>query len=144
MKKLTIKVLIENSNIPATLIRSAINQFGGWESFKQLAPDVTNHGIDGGFHGFIYYADTTKFARRNMKNIIAMGEEQARDINETGFLGMVASFGCFRGDNLTQDEIARAIYQGKGEMVDQILNGLAWYAGGEVARLYCGLLEQEV
>jgi len=38
-----------------------------WESFKNSAPDISDHGISGGFRGFIYYADTVKFAQENKK-----------------------------------------------------------------------------
>ena len=65
MKKITIKNMIENSEIPASLIRSTIKQFGGFESFRESAPDVSNHGIAGGFNGFIYYSDTCDFFKRN-------------------------------------------------------------------------------
>lgn len=141
---ITIKKMIEQSNIPAKLIRSTIKQFGGFDAFRESAPDVANHGISGGFHGFIYYADTVPFFRRNRKEIIKMSTEQAKEVTDRGgMLEMVAGFNCMTSLEVTPDEIARAIYTGKGECADQILNCLAWYAGEEVARLYCDLVNQE-
>lgn len=148
MKKITMKQLIDNSNIPAKLIRSTITQFGGWDSFRECAQDVTNHGIDGGFHGFIYYVDTTKFFRKNRNMIMELATEQATGFGDRGALEMIRNFNCLidkrtRKPDFSADEIARAIYQSKGDCVDIIQNALAWYAGEEVARAYCDLLDQE-
>lgn len=51
--EVTLKKLVERSNIPESLIRAVVRQMGGWESFKESAPDICRGGIDGGFHGFI-------------------------------------------------------------------------------------------
>ena len=140
MKKITIKGMIENSNIPAKLIRSAIRQFGGFESFKELASDVSNYGINGGFHGFIYYVDTVAFFKRNRHEIMAMAENYADDFG-TGVLEMIRGFNCMKGFEI--DEIARVVYAGKGDCSEQIHNCLSWYAGEEVCRLYTDLMEQD-
>ena len=41
------------------------------EELKQTFTDITNspHGASGGFNGFIYYSETCKFARENIKDI---------------------------------------------------------------------------
>jgi len=54
---------------------------------------------------------------------------------------VIAGFNVFKRDPVSVDEVARAIYQGRGEMAEQILNVLAWYALEEVARAYCDLLD---
>lgn len=140
----TIKDLVTVSNIPEKLIRAVIRQLGGWESFKSSAPDITNHGIDGGFHGFIYNNDTEAFAKRNRKEIAAMASEQASDMG-VGVHEMICGFGCFRyGTKPTDEEIGSALYAGKDiEGGLNILNALAWYAGEEVSRAYCDLMERE-
>lgn len=61
----TLKSLIANSSIPAPLIRAVVRQLGGWERFTEQAPDITSHGINGGYSGFIYYAETHAFAKRS-------------------------------------------------------------------------------
>jgi hypothetical protein len=139
MKKITIKQMIENSNIPAKLIRSVIKQSGGFESFIESAQDIANHGIDGGFHGWIYYTDTCAFFKRNKSAILKLAEDQAF---EQGMLEMIQNFGDFRNNPISLDEVARAIYQGKGEMCEQIQNVMAWYAAEEVVRLYNDLTEE--
>lgn len=48
MKK-TIKQFCEYSSIDVGLIRAVIRQSGGWQSFQESAPDISNHGIAGGF-----------------------------------------------------------------------------------------------
>lgn len=142
MKNITINEMIKNSNIPAKLIRSTVKQFGGFESFKESAQDVTNHSIAGGFHGFIYYTDTCKFFKKNRKEILEMAQSMADDFGQ-GMLEMVAGFNCMKSLDVSQDEIARAIYTGKGEVVEQIENCLAWFAGEEVSRLYVDLTEND-
>lgn len=137
---MTLNTFIEKSHLPASLIRATVRQSGGWESFKESAQDVTNHGADGGFGGWIYYTETLKFTRTNKKAIMEALESMAQDLGE-GVLEMVQGFGVFRNDKPTTDEIARAIYQGKGEIADTVLNVLAWFALEEVSRSYCDLTE---
>lgn len=137
----TIKNLIENSNLPAALIRAVVRQSGGWESFCEMAPDITNHGIDGGFHGWIYYNETMAFTRKNKAAILEALKNLADDLGE-GMLEMVRGFGVFKNDkDITVDNIARAIYQGKGDYSTQVLNVLAWFAAEETARAYCDMIE---
>jgi hypothetical protein len=42
----------------SALIHAVVSRIG-----KESIEDVINHGIDGGFRGFIYYTDTVKFGR---------------------------------------------------------------------------------
>ena len=140
--KNTMAELIRNTNIPASLVRAVVRQIGGWESFTEAAPDICRGGIDGGFHGFIYNCDTEAFARRNRAAIAEMASEQARDFG-TGVIEMIRGFGCFRhGTPPTDEEIGSALYAGR-DATDglPVLNALAWYAGEEVSRAYCDLLE---
>ena len=138
MKHVTIKDMTENSDIPAPLIRSTIRQFGGLESFRESAVDVVSHGISGGFHGFIYHADTAAFFKRNRKHILTILRNDAECFGQ-GLLEMVQGFRCL-GPDYSLDEIARAIYSGKGDGVAQIYNCLCWYAGEAVCRLYTDLI----
>ena len=142
MKNITLKSFQDQTNIPARLVRAVVRQIGGWESFKEAAPDIASHGIDGGFNGFIYYAETESFAKRHRKDIASMASQQADDMG-CGVFEMIRGFGCFKGDELTDEELGQALYAGKqGENSPSILNGLAWYAGEEAARSYCDLTEQ--
>lgn len=136
--KPSLSALIEATNIPAALVRAVVRQMGGWESFAHSAPDICRSGIDGGFHGFIYNADTEPFARRNRKDIAAMASAQAEDFG-VGVIEMIRGFGCFRHGTLpTDEEIGSALYAGRdAENGLPVLNALAWYAGEEVARAYC-------
>lgn len=123
------------SHVPATIIRGVVRQLGGWnDDTRQNMRDIANHGIDGGFHGFIYYVDTVAFFKRNRKAIMTMVENDAREFGHTGALEFFASFNCMKG--YSQDEIAMAVYAGKGESVDHILNCIAWYVGETVARAF--------
>ena len=141
--KPTLKALIESTGIPDTLVRAVVRQMGGWDSFRESAPDVTRHGIGGGFHGFIYCADTEAFARRNRLDIAALAESQAEDFG-TGVIEMIQGFGCFKNDKPTSTEVGKALYGGKpSENTPNVLNALAWYAGEEVCRAYCDAFDPQ-
>ena len=136
----TLSQFCEASHLDAKLIRAVVRQFGGWESFQESAPDVCRGGIDGGFNGFIYNADTEPFARRNRSLIAAMAQEQASDFG-TSVTEMIQNFGCFRhGTKPSDADIGSALYAGKDSKDGEpVLNALAWYAGEEVCRSYCDL-----
>jgi len=140
--KTTQAKLIKSSNIPASLIRAVVRQLGGWDSFTEKAADITNHGINGGFSGFIYYTDTEKFAKANKDAILELASSQAQERGFDSTLAMIRGFGCFKGDTLTDCEIMNALCKGRNPKDGpNILNGLAWYAGEEVARAYCDMME---
>lgn len=143
IKAVTMARLIASTNIPASLVRATVKQFGGWESFTQAARDLQGGGIDGGFHGFIHTRDTHAFARRNRAVIQEMASQQASDLG-TSVTEMVQGFGCFRHQHQkpTDAEIGVALYAGKDDGAG-VLNALAWYAGEEVARAYTNLVERE-
>ena len=122
------------SHLDNSIIDAVIEQMGGKDSFKESAADITNHGIDGGFCGFIYHTDTVKFALANKTAIMHLLEDTANEVGFTGAMELIASFGCLNGD-YSQTEIAEAIYNDSDDST-QVLNALAWFAGEEVARSY--------
>tara|TARA_R110000823_G_scaffold179992_1_gene312314 strand:+ start:63 stop:479 length:417 start_codon:yes stop_codon:yes gene_type:complete len=134
-----ISLLKSNTNINSALIDSVIEQFGGKESFKESASDVSNNGINGGFGGFIYHNETVKFAQDNKALIMEMAEEQAQDFGNDGALSMIAGFNCLNNE-YNQSDIAAAIYSDSDDST-QVLNALAWYAAEEVCRAYADLKE---
>ncbi len=138
--KVSLKQLADSGRVPASLVRAVVRQFGGWESFTESAPDVCRGGIDGGFHGFIYNAETEPFARRNRADIAEMAAEQASEFG-TSVTEMIQGFGCFRNGTKPSDaDIGSALYAGRdNEGGEPVLNALAWYAGEEVCRAYCDL-----
>ena len=142
--KITLKKLIKYSSVPASLIRAVVRRVGGWGTFTGYAADITRHGIDGGFNGFIYYADTEPFAARNKDAILELASGQAQEMGYDSTFAMIRGFGCFRGDNLSDGDLMRAMCKGRNpENGTNLLNALAWYAAEEVARAYCDLVESE-
>ena len=134
-----ISELKSNTNINSSLIDAVINQFGGKESFKESASDVSNNGINGGFGGFIYYNETVKFAQDNKALIMEMAEEQAQEFGSDGAFAMIKGFNCLNNE-YNQSDIAAAIYSDSDDST-QVLNALAWYAAEEVCRAYTDLKE---
>lgn len=142
--KITIKNIIDNAgHIPAPLVRAVIRQSGGLASFLEKAPDITRHGINGGYNGWIYYSETEPFAKRHRADILKMAEAQADEFGTT-ISEMVQGFGVFRNttDKPTESEIWRAFATGKDDSGHNLLNLMAWYACEEVARVASDLLEE--
>ena len=128
-----------------------VNQLGinDEEELKQTFTNITNspHGASGGFNGFIYYDETCKFARENIKDIFDYAVEQAEQLGE-GVYKMISNFNCLNDMNVKETEVASTIHLAlkgcealdvdEGLMVQnmetQILNALSWYALEEVAR----------
>jgi len=143
----TTKQVIEQSAIPAKLVRAVVRQLNGagrldWQDLHGNLHDITNHGIDSGFHGFIYTRDTVAFFKHNRKEIIELAKQQASDLGEP-VIDMVTSFNCLGGRNGNgkpsefTNTVARCLY---GRMTDDdfdVANALAWFAGEEVARAFC-------
>lgn len=141
--KITLASLIANTSIPAELVRATVKQFGGWESFKELAEDVTNHGISGGFGGFIYHSETESFAKRNIDAISEMASSQAQEIGYDSTFAMIRGFNCLKGDKISDGELMGALCKGRNPKDGpNLLNALAWYAGEEVCRAYCDMMER--
>jgi hypothetical protein len=139
---MTLEKFCQQSNIRESLIRAVVAQLGDWETFTQSAPDICRGGIDCGFHGFVYYTDTEKFAKENIEAIGELVSEQAQDLGYDSTFQMIREFRCFKGEKLLDIELFRAI-TGKASrhFEPNILNGLAWYAAEEVSRAYCDAME---
>jgi len=134
-----------NSIIPAKLKTAVINQLGGWDCFQLSAPDITSHGIDGGFSGFIYYSDTHQFAMKNRTAICKLLEETASQLGDGDVVQMVSGFGVFRNSPMdTEDKKDLYKYLGGGRpQQGTITNLMAWFAAEEVSRAYDDLLNDD-
>lgn len=137
------KNLIENTSMSPKLAKAIINQSGGWDQFKESAPDIANHGIDGGFSGWIYYSDTCEFFKKNRKDILAYAEEMAESMGED-MLSMIQNFGVFQNDQISTNDLAKALYTGKGDDATRVQNVMAWFVVEELARNYVDMVEDEI
>jgi len=137
---LSMKEACKQNASQAELIRAVVQQLGGMNSDTQsMMEDILRHGIDGGFHGFIYYSDTCPFTRKNQQHIAVLLEEQAEQLGED-VVSMVANFGVFRNSPMDDADrkdlhlfLAGQAGRCKGHT---ILNVLAWFAAEEVCRMF--------
>lgn len=141
-KRPTLAGLVNSTSIEESLVRAVVRQMGGWESFKESAPDIVRGGIDGGFHGFIYYGDTMKFAKANKEAIRCLAIQQAEEFG-LGVVEMIKGFNCFKDSGVTEAEIIDGLAGIAHPMGVNVLNALAWYAGEEVSRAYCDAFGDE-
>jgi len=128
---------LKDKGIPYPLVRAVVRQSGGWESFCERAPDITNYGMSGGFSGWIYYDETTKFWQKNRTAIVELAENMAREFG-IDVLTMVRNFNSIRGE-YTESEIGKALYGRYSDDYITVYNVMSWFAAEEVARLYCDM-----
>ena len=139
MKK-TLKNFIKNSNIDADLIRAVIRQSGGWLSFQEMAQGIHNHGISGGFSGWIYYNETCQFYAKNQGAIVALVERKYIEYGCSP-IDLVSSFRCLDADD--KQNVGKTIYGNKRQHDTQVANALAWCAAEEVVRAFVEWSESE-
>lgn len=137
MSKITIQSVSDTSGIELSLVKAVVKQFGGWQSFKESAPDVTKYGIAGGFGNFVYYYDTVRFTERNKQAIFNLAAQQADEFGSKSISEFIANFNCVR---LTQFEAEAALCDST-EDTTVVYNALAWFAAEEVCKTYVDLLE---
>lgn len=137
---LTVTECCKQNPAHAKLIRAVVKQLGGMDNdTQQRIKDILSHGIDGGFHGFICYSDTCKFAQKNQKSILALLEEQASQLG-ADVVSMVENFGVFRQNKMDNDDkkdlylfIAGQCGRCTGTAIPNVL---AWFACEEVCRMF--------
>lgn len=103
---------------------------------REQLEDVARHGADAGWSGFTYYNETVAFFKAHKADILEMAKQDANDFGQE-MLEMIRGFRCLGNNSkpdYSTDEIAEAIYAGRGECSDLIRNALAWYALETVAR----------
>lgn len=97
--------------------------------------DVNNHGIDGGFNGFIYYSDTHAFAMRYRKQILSLANEMVSGCGYKNIHEMVMAFRCVNNDDENYTDLCKYVGGGRLEQC-QITNAMAWFAAEEVCRMF--------
>ncbi len=140
----TVNEVIENTGIPARLVRGVIRQLGGMEEAQKAMPDICSYGADQGFSGFIYYGDTVEFFKKYRKEIIqhidALAEEMGEDA-ATMMLGWpwLNAKDCNEAEKRElRESIRRCLGGGRLTNADnQTANALAWCALDMVARGFC-------
>lgn len=141
MKTKVIKMsnFLKAANADPKLVGAVIRQFGGWGAFQEYANDVYNHGIDGGFYGFIYYEDTVSFTKKHKKVIVENIKDFADDVVGESFTKVIAGFNCLKNSGITDDDVITALMSPRScddYVLQQVYNALAWYAGETVVREY--------
>lgn len=130
--------------IPAKLVDAVIEQLSANDDaeLESTLTNIMNHGIDGGFHGFIYTRNTVTFFKDNRREIIELAMSQADDFG-TDVVNMIASFNCLgRQDKKAQREYLPSVQRCVAGFMnddddDDVMNALAWFAAEEVARAFC-------
>lgn len=129
---------LKAANTDPKLTAAVIRQFGGWEDFKEQAHDVANHGIDGGFFGFVYYDDTVAFTKKHKKVIIENVKQFADEIGES-FVKVIADFNCLKNTGIKENDVMMVLMSPRScdeDVLQQVYNALAWYVGETVAHEY--------
>lgn len=146
MNACTMKNVSERTGFPLPLLRAVARQMGGWSEFRESASDIANHGIAGGFSGFIYYTETIAFYRKNRAAILDLLEQQAEELGMDP-TEMVCGFNCLRTDDQKdRAELNREVWRTLGGRMGPddylVANALAWYAAEEAARAVDGYMDE--
>lgn len=101
--------------------------------------NVNEHGIDGGYHGFTYTADTVRFWELHKAQIVGLLNDMADDFGKSK-IKLIQGFHCLKDDGFSEDEIGAVLY-GPPARVDRhlyftVANALAWFAAEEVCRMF--------
>jgi hypothetical protein len=123
-----------SNTVQPKLTRAVIKQLKGAESLR----DIANHGIDGGFCGFVYYADTVAFYRKN-RTLINERIDMSADDQGIDPLSFVAGFNCLvPADGATKRAIMICLGGGRlntdNDAIDMVCNALSWFAAEEIAQ----------
>lgn len=118
------------------LFRAVLKQ--GEFDYQNLQ-DIYSHGIDGGFHGFIYHGDTVKFFNRNRNAILTLCEDYQNQGGWDSIYEFIAGFNCLK--NFTQTDIVEALC-GRGDYVTHVKNTIALFAAEECARFIVESIEE--
>ena len=96
--------------------------------------DIVNHGVDAGYVGFTYYADTRRFALDNWADIIDLARVQAHDLGVGSLCELIAGFNYLGGISVA--EVVDVLMEPScdNKLYTQVLNALAWFALEETAR----------
>lgn len=140
MKTKVIKMsdFLKAANADPKLVGAVIRQLGGWDNFQECANDVANHGIEGGYCGFIYYDETVAFTKKHKKIILENVKQFADDVGES-FQKVIAGFNCLKNSGITENDVIVALISPRScddFVLQQVYNALAWYAGETVAHEY--------
>ena len=126
----TKKLVLEENKDYKALVNAVVSRIG-----LESVSDVNNHGIDGGYGGFIYYSDTHAFAMRYRRFIIPMLEDDAAQMGYANAADFVASFNCLDMDSDDYKDLYRNLGGGRLEQCS-VTNALAWYAAETVCRWF--------
>jgi hypothetical protein len=125
------QIIAQCGNVPASLVRAVIKQSGGIDSFREMASDIANHGIMGGYSGWIYYTETCAFYAKHRKSILEMLNNMRDDFGMGYLVELVQSFNGAKDS--TEWEIEKTLFMNKSQHDTQVANLLAWVACEEVA-----------
>lgn len=117
------------------LFRAVLRQ--GDFDFETLQ-QISNHGIDGGFSGFIYWNETIPFYNRNKRAILALAYEMINECGIDGIGQFLAGFGCLKGYSASDCEQA---LMSNNDDTQVIKNALTWFAAEEAARFIVDSVE---
>jgi len=129
----------DKGNLDYRLINAVLDQLSIGDDGGGTLEDIANHGIDGGFSGFVYYAETAQFYADNQELIRDQLKEDAESYGSDSAISLVMSFNCIN-EETTEDEVGETLYSLNHDQ--QVANCLAWYAAETVARDYMDIKEE--
>ena len=98
--------------------------------FVDIMENIYDHGIENGFHGFIYYSENLAFYKKNKKMILSSLEDSYL---EYGYSCLLTGLKAIKQlEDYTFSDIAKVIYGNSEDHI--IINYLVWSFVEEEAR----------
>ena len=131
----TLKEVLKEYPEYSKLINAVIRRVG-----ISSVKDINRHGIQGGYNGFIYHADTIKFAKTYRKEIFKLLKEDTYQLwlETSDIPNIVAEFNYFKNAKMDDNDFMNlAGYIVLGKTTDEkIPHLMAWYAAEAVCRWF--------
>lgn len=128
----------DSRGVDEMLTIAVIEQFGV-EYFLSRANDIANHGISGGFNGFISYHDTEVFYLKNKKLIITWAKDFHDSLGIDGsFLAMIAGYQGLKDSEIGIDDVAELLYSDNKDLngFSDFSNTMTWVIAESVCYNY--------
>lgn len=137
--KFSFEAFIKEHSGHEEIIKAVYEQLG-CDDFEEFVAECENCTVPGGcganagFHGFIWYSDTTEFYLNNRENIIKLLTDLSEGIGDKNIVDTVLSFNSVdKDDPMTLPAVSLTLY-GRDDQADQnIADSLAKFAFEEVA-----------
>ena len=136
---MNIEIYKERSQLDHRLVSAVLDQLEAEDSVT--LEDISNHGVAGGFTGFIYTYEIIEFFEVNRPLILDQLKEDIKSMSENSILEFVKTFSCLPSE-VTTDDIGVTLWSDDLASDEMVAVCLAQYAAETVAKDYISCTQE--